>query len=254
MEHDNALYIYMTPEYDGEYPKNDGNPVNGDGIIFFDEYRGFIINGTHQRTDPFEMDVFYTRRSATEEGNAIDILPPNAKTIKDSLGYVIHEINQYEYNPIRIVNFKGKRNASGALISKQYCVIFELHGGSHSAGYAAVICDSAGNSLFRGIPKDVAVVKFYYDAYVESLKPNGVPNPALSGGVFKESISTHELGHCLNIDHRQDDNANFTPYHYDKCLMRSAGGFNYKDNWATIKKFRIFCDDSCQKTTRVKAP
>ena len=35
-----------------------GNPVNGDGIFSFDEYRGFIVSGVHLRTDPGRKDLF----------------------------------------------------------------------------------------------------------------------------------------------------------------------------------------------------
>lgn len=35
-----------------------GNPATGDGIAAFDEYRGFIVSGTHVRTDPRQKDLF----------------------------------------------------------------------------------------------------------------------------------------------------------------------------------------------------
>lgn len=34
-----------------------GNPVNGDGIFAFDEYRGFIVSGIHVRTDPAQKNL-----------------------------------------------------------------------------------------------------------------------------------------------------------------------------------------------------
>ncbi len=35
-----------------------GSTVTGDGISAFDEYRGFIVSGTHIRTDPRQKDLF----------------------------------------------------------------------------------------------------------------------------------------------------------------------------------------------------
>jgi hypothetical protein len=43
---------------DADIDTSPGNPNNGDGIAAFDEYRGFIVSGTHVRTDSRQKDLF----------------------------------------------------------------------------------------------------------------------------------------------------------------------------------------------------
>jgi hypothetical protein len=83
---------------------NDNVPVGanlGDGLTRYEEYRGFMINGVHTRTNPNEKDLFIRDENTIGIGNA------------GALQFNIHLINNSEWNTNRVINFNGDNDQCG---------------------------------------------------------------------------------------------------------------------------------------------
>ena len=91
-----------------QYPTAVGAPdielgLKGDGLSAFEEFRGFMVRGTHLRTDPERKDLFIKALTGWEIGFAT------------TLPTVTHILDASEFGPDRIINFNFS-NGAGASI------------------------------------------------------------------------------------------------------------------------------------------
>ncbi|GEM_PF-3206252 len=50
-----------------------GNGVDGDGLVNFEEFRGFMVRGEHRRTNPFQKDLFISSDLPQNIGDVINL-------------------------------------------------------------------------------------------------------------------------------------------------------------------------------------
>ena len=98
-----TFYGYTNPALDGETGPDTGTGVEennnpGDGLVEFEEYRGFKVNGGHKRLDPTRKDIFIYSPTVLGIGNATN------------LPFKVHEILDMETESTymdRSVNYNG---------------------------------------------------------------------------------------------------------------------------------------------------
>jgi hypothetical protein len=96
----------LTPASDADAnPVAVGNPVPGsvgDGLTVFEEYRGFVVDGVHTRTNPAQKDLFvsYIVHDSLGIGFAMG-LPTSTHPIRGEDEFP----RSYEYGPERVINF-----------------------------------------------------------------------------------------------------------------------------------------------------
>jgi hypothetical protein len=83
-----------------DYPN--GNGTNGDGLSAYEEYRGFMVNGSHIRTSWNMKDLFVYNEPKV-------VLP----YFEIASGLVVHFINADEMDSNRVINFNHNRGYLG---------------------------------------------------------------------------------------------------------------------------------------------
>ncbi|WP_375755174.1 hypothetical protein [Corallococcus exercitus] len=147
-----------------------GDGHAGDGLTLYEEYRGFVLKGTHVRTRNQDVDYFLNNKM----GNAVGGAEKAGITLFQSLtGLKVHEVGNEDFElTTRIIN-----SARGAPHNNdQHLVIMADRGPKHG------VSQTSGGP---GTPKDILLVAIASDT----------PAPALSFAV------AHELAHTVNVPH-----------------------------------------------------
>ena len=97
-----------NPAVDNETgPATNGNA--GDGLVVFEEYRGFKVNGSHTRTRPSKKDIFIYTEFGAENGATTDYGIGWATHLPGT--FVTHRIIEEEMEgkdtDTRIINFNS---------------------------------------------------------------------------------------------------------------------------------------------------
>ena len=163
-------------------PLGDGTP--GDGLTFFEEYRGFVVRGEHRRTNPAIKDLFIDSDVATYNiGDAVN-LPLNK-----------HWVFAGEIGNASVINFNVAVTqghvAQKALIVRQ------------------MFLDVSGNGLFGNTPgcpctPNGATTIEIYLGEIRSASPTDsspfIENQPADGEMIRAVVG-HEIGHGINMPH-----------------------------------------------------
>lgn len=162
---------------DEEEPLTAGH---GDGIALYEEYRGFLVDGEHQRTSPVTKDLFIHFQRGSSLGGYAD-------SIREATGLLVRKIRANEFvNPgTRVIN----PNRGRLTVTEQhglYAVDWFPDGEYLEAGTAG-LAECAGG--VPGRPKDCIMV-------VVSVEAND-----------RETTLVHEVLHALEVWHHGDKDA-----------------------------------------------
>ena len=216
---DNGNYIadksdtdkgYTNPALDGETGPDTGSGVEennnpGDGLVQFEEYRGFKVNGVHTRLDPTKKDIFIY--SPTELGIG------NASNLPSSV-FEVHEIlsgETYNSSDDRRVNYNSLGTPTQFGAGSSWYVqdtkalwIFKIDGASSRLGRATRPTGSSRN------PVNVFKIEIYPDqinTYAFNLRTttniNASTNAAAAALQLLRTIG-HEIGHGVGLPHPWD--------------------------------------------------
>jgi hypothetical protein len=172
--YENACGEHPRPGADDDNTPN-GNGVAGDGLSAYEEYRGFMVNGEHYRTEWDQKDLFVYNR---------DHLPTSL--FDGASGLAVHYINESEMDKNKVINF----NWHHASLHNQHALV--LHYESLPDGLAGQCIGTSTPTIFdieftTGPPKNVdRVVVDIGHCY------NG---SAIMG------TTAHELGHAVCMLH-----------------------------------------------------
>ncbi|WP_147450236.1 hypothetical protein [Corallococcus carmarthensis] len=146
----------------------------GDGLTLQEEYRGFIINGIHSRTNPDDVDYFLVNRIGTPPG-----IVDGINRFTNVTGLKVHQLKEAEGNPsTRLIN---ANHGQVAHLNDQHFVILRWltdgSGTSKTPGGAS----TPGNIEYVGISANLS---------------NSESQPTL----FEHTVA-HELAHSANVPH-----------------------------------------------------
>lgn len=220
-----ADYGYTNPAKDAETGPSPGMGVEhnqkfGDGLVEFEEYRGFKKNRKHTRLSPARKDIFVHSEFTVFGPNPGDITTSGIGDASNlPMVFEKHEIRVDEMKPNRIVNFNslGRPTQFGAGDSwrvqdtKALWIYQSGASGSNVLGRVSAI----------GSPSDVDRVDIF-DQTITSLA--NTISLGTTGNVTVDVLENqtigHELCHGLAVNHpwdapvpqRDPNNANFSPH------------------------------------------
>jgi hypothetical protein len=201
----------------------DGAPVGdgtlGDGLSRFEEYRGFFVTGSHLRTNPNTKDLFASSNVARENVQlGIQWAFPNLPlTVHRVIG--VDEPGITEYDPGRVVNFNftnlGTDSTNIPHIA-QRALRVRLGSADGYAGktYSPRCISGIVSVLTPWDVEEIQVNRSIHDANLSL--GNSVPQ------ILNELRRTigHEIGHGLNIAHREE---NVPPTSHAGCIGANPG-------------------------------
>ncbi len=167
-------------------PAGDGN--TGDGLTFYEEYRGFIVKGEHASTSPFVKDLFVASDAANAEAG-IDLFTSKS-------GIVTWLVNLDELDDERVINFNAKTGFSGiyqhGIKMRQVRACTEQE---QKAGADPRFC----------VPQSAAGYSIRNDPEGRTGPPKNVNEIVIkAGGKINPVLVAHELGHAVSMKHHGD--------------------------------------------------
>ena len=256
---------------DWAYTSVSGSPAGsnlhktkGDGLLAFDEYRGFMWQiptsgpqrrAGHQRFKPGMKAVFYDLEAnvanhASVPGHVLE------HKIKD-LGYFPVLLASAQHRPDRYVD---KNSYSGT--PQQRCIRIFLRSDTIYRPLAQNVDDS-GEGHYRNVPRVNGNVRYNDDAvsyYITTGPWSGLGSVDIVRQAICDNIVTHELGHSLFLDHGgSNGELGETPHAFslqarpnpspsDRCIMQYESERHYNAPGMPMD----FCDTKCRNETKVK--
>lgn len=176
-------------EDDEQYPGK--NKYTGDGLTYYQEYRGFYVKGEHQRGDPKKKDFFLCNTVPENLDTAAGI-----KQFENASGLKVWQLKREEMSDKRVINFNRSNQTPHRV--DQHGVLMRLLikegdpriGTEVAAADSPLPADGVAATRPRGNPKKVTAV---------------VINPDYRWDRHPKSASTwavaHELGHAVALRH-----------------------------------------------------
>ena len=210
-------YGYTNPALDGETGPDTGSGVEennnpGDGLVEFEEYRGFKVNGGHKRLSPTRKDIFLysglsTHDPTTKEITSSDI--GNASNLPSV--FEVQEITEYETERNymdRSVNFNSLGTPTQFGAGDEWYVQDTKALWVFKKGYRGPDDTTLGQVLPGvGSPSDVDEVNVYTDA-IDDYAPTLIGTTDISATTDAAAIALqrarttgHEIGHALALSH-----------------------------------------------------
>ena len=198
-----TFYGYTNPALDGETGPDTGTGVEennnpGDGLVEFEEYRGFKVNGGHKRLDPTRKDIFIYSPTVLGIGNATN------------LPFKVHEILDMETESTymdRSVNYNGLGTPTQFGAGDEWYVqdtkaLWVFKKGRYAPGSTRL-----GDASVLGSPSDVDEVNIYTDA-IDDYAPTLIGTTNISATTDADAIALqrarttgHEIGHGVGLPH-----------------------------------------------------
>ncbi|MBC7872499.1 MAG: hypothetical protein H7Y01_00810 [Ferruginibacter sp.] len=216
----------------------DQNPAGdnywGDGLSYYEEYRGFMVKEVHRRTDPSTKDLFVNN----DAGLPLDSFMSAAKI-------PVHEITSTQYGPledgyfeknlkkkakkynIRFVNFNFSighvTNQKGLWLSNE---VIPNRGGMSILGETPSETDEGGDNITPAPPNWNIAVKVDRAKIIAQCAKD--PNDALVEETKLQQVVAHELCHALNVYHHGEVSDGGLSSGDVECIMRydNMGGRN----------------------------
>jgi hypothetical protein len=180
----------FVPHLDDEPDKNGGGmgASQGDGFSWYDEFRGAIVQGVHQRLNPQRKDLFVRSELTEGLGFATDLSGGGRP-----LTVWLIDANEMAAN--RNLNFNVSATST---IQKALHV---LDGVYHLSGFIGATFTATPRE-FPGPRGVVAPIEIYLERIREvSPTANDRTTPDLIDSTAISKVIAHEIGHGVTIDH-----------------------------------------------------
>lgn len=192
--------------------------VPGDGLHAFEEYRGFVVSGLHQRTNPQRKDLFYRTDLPTAAGDLSQLCDQDGcvrvhRVLGTEFNYYVQQVTPPPNWQRRIINFNYQNNGAGGQLFDRYdqAVVEIIEGGFLSqinpiTGQPEVVLGST--PTYQSIPQPPMLVIEPIRVFSESIR--WVSPPTLNSTTVIDNPTDydkarqtvgHELGHATGINH-----------------------------------------------------
>lgn len=192
-EDDNPV---MRPVNGLYYLPNDGRRV-GDNLTNFEEYRGFVLNGEHVRTDPFWKDLFING----------DTFAGDIQFAWPALPTITHLIRMNEMSVDQVVNtnWAGLPGATSPAPNGHTDQVAMLLEASPSSGFSLgeTLCPGSGMLDSPCVPNYALKSTIFLGTIANDAALFGITDPALTTKL-RQSTVAHEVGHSVNLIHNDD--------------------------------------------------
>lgn len=180
---------------------------NGDGITAFEEYRGFIVDSEHRRTDPREKDLFMYSELTL---GANDGLGDAA-----SLGAPTHVLRTGQFAPTRVVNYTLDSTTSPGHFDQHAILVFDgglnFIEGDESAAYGWIWCEGGNGECVPstvGANLTVSILDPQRNIMVitgviglTSNEGSDIYGQDPADAYITNMVIAHEVGHAVHIPH-----------------------------------------------------
>ena len=197
---DKTLDAETTPAVSG--PPSVG--LNGDGLLTFEEYRGFVVRGEHRRTNPFHKDLFLSSNSTVGIAFAFPNLPTTTHRINGQ-----DEAGVDEYRTVdRAINFNYQNSGGDAIPGRS-------ESNNQKAVRIIAVASAPSNGLFGqafttnnlpNIPNETIRVEVYLNSHDNLKKPPFRYSQTQIDNELRRTLG-HEVGHAIHICHRNGNEA-----------------------------------------------
>ena len=186
----------------------ENNTNLGDGLVVFEEYRGFKVNGNHTRTRPSKKDLFIYTEFGVENGATTDYgigWATNLPGIFVTHRIIIEEMKDEDIES-RIINFNslGTPVQFGAVdkwrVINQCALHVQSEPGTNPEG-ARILGVTTRTLSPRGGPASVDVIKIYTEGIDNISKKTIRFTPLTSTADLYRQVIGHEIGHGMNLQH-----------------------------------------------------
>jgi hypothetical protein len=180
-----------------------GSGVVGDGLINFEEYRGFIVRGEHRRTNPYQKDLFVdsTVGQGVNIGYAVNlpvtkhwVAPEDLFHHPDPLSRDTFLINPLYQNGVPGGTLLAHANQRGVLVRDHEYFVASYYGEAPCNP-----CTPNYEPKTNGVPdptKPVEAAKIYSRAIDDDVPDD----PSILTQAIKKTVG-HELGHMVGMPH-----------------------------------------------------
>src|SRR5205807_6943701 len=162
-------------------PTGDGNA--GDGFSNYEEYRGFVVNGRHVRTDPTKKDLFIRNRI----GNAA---VPGLRLFSDVTELAVHwDLKDSEMPTSRVVDLNRSTQSPRNSRELQHGLVL---------AYITAVNASVATSKGKWRPRDIDQVVIQKEMATPA---RGARRLNASQELALKSTVAHELCHAIGVKH-----------------------------------------------------
>jgi len=229
---------------------NDNNPapgrIAGDGLTRYQEYRGFIVNTAHTRTNPTTKNLFIYDEDSMGLGNF------------GTVGLVTHLIRNNEWSgtgagaDMRVINMRQDTDRLTPDLNQH-----GLHLRDVDLGPAWYWGQATGAN--EGPPRESPEIRVDLSqirADMASENPTGSPDDRANEEIAH--IIAHELGHGIYVTHHAPDNGGeancIMRYTFNQIFQFGQRGANDPVGWAAMTIPTGMCNaapDTCRAEVQV---
>ncbi|MCM2286120.1 MAG: hypothetical protein NDI81_15145 [Desulfobacula sp.] len=170
-------------------PQGDGH--NGDGLTVWEEYRGFLEDGKHNRTNPQQKDLFICDTYGGRSKRGINRFAALTKL-------AVHDkLTLDELSPSRVIN--RNRGEDATHVVDQHGLLLDGFNKTKNEDFDGMVTTPQGYLEVPGPPKTAERI------IIDRALPDTVTRKLKSGSAktyeFFAPIVAHELLHCCNVWH-----------------------------------------------------
>ena len=183
-----------VPGIDDNETSTLNNNYTGDGLSAFEEWRGFVINGLHQRLNPNRKDLFIYHTDP-----ALSFYSAGYAT---NLDVVIRHVRPDEVDNDSWVNVNTINRPGGGTPGHHGLRALRIEEGGFSSSAGGEYMVRTGPSM-PTIPNNILWIRIYSKT-LRQISPThnnqNTPDPAYDESKFNQTIA-HEIGHGIMLNH-----------------------------------------------------
>ncbi len=177
------------PDDDDSDPEPVGDQHEGDGLSLYEEYRGFIENGEHFRSEPRRKDFFIRDTIGGRTKAGIAMFARGTGAGGEAGLHVHHEFLESEWDESNVINFNGRTHR-----------YVDQHGIYIIPGSQEFVSSVVSNNKMPGLPRNIRWLELS-QSWMQGLQIWSDEAVNVNSNDYFDSTTAHELGHTVNVWH-----------------------------------------------------